>query len=108
LSRAIAQRGRYPALDATQSISRLASAIVSDQDRRLITEAMKLLAVYESSRDLIEVGAYRAGSDATVDRAIELVPQIEQFMAQRPDEVEPRAAALERLRKILQVKGRQA
>jgi flagellum-specific ATP synthase len=106
LSRAIAQRGRYPAVDATQSISRLASAVVSDQERRSIADAMKLLAVYESSRDLIEVGAYRAGTDATIDLAIELVPQIEQFMAQRPDEVEPRAAALERLRKILQAKGR--
>jgi flagellum-specific ATP synthase len=106
LSRAIAQRGRYPALDATQSISRLAASIVTDSDRRLIVDAMKLLAAYESSRDLIEVGAYRAGSDTTLDRAIALLPQLEQFMAQRPDEIEPRAAALERLRKMLQAKGR--
>ena len=102
LTRAIAHRGRYPAIDATQSISRLASAVVPEAEGRLVADAIKLLAVYESSRDLIEVGAYRAGTDATVDRAIKLVPEIERFMAQKPDEVEVRAAAIERLRKLLQ------
>ena len=63
---------------------------------------MRLLAAYETSRDLIEVGAYRAGTNTTVDRAIKLVPQIEKFLAQKPTEVERRAAAMERLRKIVE------
>jgi flagellum-specific ATP synthase len=101
LSRPVAQRGRYPAIDVTQSISRLTSTIVPEADLRTITDAVKALALYESSRDLIEVGAYKPGTNAAVDRAIRLVPQIEQFMAQRPEESEPRAAAMARLRTIL-------
>jgi flagellum-specific ATP synthase len=101
LSRAVAQRARFPAIDVTQSISRLTSAIVPEADRNLIIDAVKTLALYESSRDLIEVGAYRAGTNATIDRAIKLIPELEKFMAQRPDEVEPRQKALERLKNIL-------
>jgi flagellum-specific ATP synthase len=101
LSRAVAQRARFPAIDLTQSISRLTTAIVPESERQLITQAVQLVAQYESSRDLIEVGAYRSGTNATVDRAIRLVPELEKLMAQRPDEVESRAAAMERLRAIL-------
>lgn len=101
LSRTVAQRARFPAIDLTQSISRLTTAIVSEPERQLIAEAVKLVAQYESSRDLIEVGAYRQGTNATVDRAIKLLPEIEKLMAQRPDESESRAAAMERLRTIL-------
>ncbi len=95
-------------MDVTQSVSRLTSALVADSDNRLIVDAVKALAIYESSRDLIEVGAYRAGTNAAVDRAIKLVPQIEDFMAQRPDQVERRGAAVERLRAIVESAGRAA
>ncbi len=101
LSRPVAQRGRYPAIDVTQSISRLTSSVVPETDLRTIADAVKALALYESSRDLIEVGAYKPGTNAAVDRAIKLVPQIEQFMAQRPEESEARSAAMARLRTIL-------
>lgn len=101
LSRSVAQRGRFPAIDVTQSISRLATAIVTEAEGRLMAEAVKLIAQYESSRDLIEVGAYRAGTNAALDRAIKLVPELDKFIAQRPDEVEPRSAAMERLRRLM-------
>jgi flagellum-specific ATP synthase len=101
LSRAIAQRGRYPAIDITQSVSRLASSIVSEGDAQVMADAIQLLAAYETSRDLIEVGAYRAGTNAVVDRAIKLVPEIERFLAQRPGDVAPRGAAMDQLRKLL-------
>jgi len=102
LSRAIAQRGRYPAVDVTQSVSRLASSIVSEPDNRLMSEVTRLLALYETSRDLIEVGAYKPGSNGEIDRALRLVPQFEKFLAQKAAEVERRSAAMERLRKILE------
>ena len=101
LSRSVAQRGRYPAIDVTQSISRLTSSIVADADLRVIGDAVKALALYETSRDLIEVGAYKAGTNSGVDRAIKLVPEIEQFLAQRPQESERRGPAMARLRAIL-------
>jgi flagellum-specific ATP synthase len=101
LSRAVSQRGRFPAIDLPQSISRLTSTIVTEAERQLITEAVMLVAQYEASRDLIEVGAYKAGTNSTLDRAIKIVPQLEKFMAQLPSEVESRAAAMERLRTIV-------
>lgn len=101
LSRALAQRARFPAIDITQSISRLTSSIVSVAERQLINDAVKALALYESSRDLIEVGAYRAGTTPALDRAIKLVPELERFLAQAPDEVEPRHSAMARLQGIL-------
>jgi flagellum-specific ATP synthase len=101
LSRDIAHRGRYPAIDVPRSISRLASSLVNERERAVVADAVKLLATYESSRDLIEVGAYRAGTTPAVDRAIQLVPALEQFLAQRPDETEARAEACARLERLL-------
>jgi flagellum-specific ATP synthase len=101
LSRDIAHRGRYPAIDIPRSISRLASSLVSERERTVVADAVKLLATYETSRDLSVVGAYRAGTTPTVDRAIELVPVLEQFLAQRPEEREALAEACARLEGLL-------
>jgi flagellum-specific ATP synthase len=101
LSRDIAHRGRYPAIDVPRSISRLASSLINERERTAVADAVKLMATYESSRDLIEVGAYRAGTTPSVDRAIQLIPSLEQFLAQRPDETESRAAACLRLESLL-------
>ncbi len=90
-----------PAIDITHSISRLASAIVDEKERASVVDAVKIMATYDSSRDLIEVGAYRAGTTPAVDRAIQLMPEIEQFLAQRPEETEARAAASARLARLL-------
>lgn len=103
LAREVAQRARFPAIDITQSVSRLSSSIVSAAEQELIAEALRLIAQYESSRDLIEVGAYKAGTNVSVDRAIKLVPELEKFMAQKPQERESRASAMQRLRKLLSV-----
>jgi flagellum-specific ATP synthase len=101
LAREVAQRARFPAIDITQSVSRLSSAIVPPAERDLIADALRLIAQYESSRDLIEVGAYKGGTNANLDRALKVVPELEKFMAQKPEEKETRDAAMQRLRKIL-------
>lgn len=105
LSRTVAQRGRYPAIDLTQSVSRLASLVASAEERRHACEALELIALYESARDLIEVGAYRSGTNPRLDRAVQLMPQLEAFLDQTPDQLERRPAALARLRHILESKG---
>ena len=108
LSRAVAQRGRFPAVDILQSISRLASTAASTLEHQCATETIKLLALYESSRDLIDVGAYRAGTNVALDRAVQLAPLLEQFLAQGPEEVAARPAAFLALRQILDTKGRES
>ena len=101
LAREVAQRARFPAIDITQSVSRLSSAIVPTAEREMIADALSLIAQYESSRDLIEVGAYKGGTNANLDRALKIVPELEKFLAQKPEEKETRAAAMQRLRRIL-------
>lgn len=101
LSRDVAHRSRFPAIDITQSVSRLASTVMPDDDQKVVADVVKLLSQYEASRDLIEVGAYQSGANVIVDRAIKLLPDIEKFMAQRPDETEARSVAMARLRKMV-------
>ena len=93
LSREIAHRGRFPAIDVTRSVSRLAATVSSTQEHRSASDALELLALYESSRDLIEVGAYRAGGNRALDRAVRLIPAVEKLLAQKPEEFERREAS---------------
>jgi flagellum-specific ATP synthase len=101
LSRDLAHRNHYPAIDVLHSISRLAPALVSDQVRTAAAELRELLATYRAKEDLITIGAYPPGTDARVDRAIQLVPAIEAFLRQsleeRADADEADAALLELL-----------
>jgi flagellum-specific ATP synthase len=101
LSRSIAQRGRFPAIDIPPSVSRLASVVLDTADAEIIQEASRLLAAYEESRDLIELGAYRAGSNKVTDQALRHYSNLEQFLAQRPAETSNRAEGFKRLAQIL-------
>jgi flagellum-specific ATP synthase len=101
LSRAIAQRARYPAIDVPQSISRLAPKLWSNRERELVAAAVKALATYEQSRDLIEVGAYRAGANVGTDHAIRVYEATEAFLSQPPEERADRAASFDRLAQLL-------
>lgn len=105
LSRSVAQRGRYPAIDLTLSISRLAATVSTPEERRCASEAAELVALYESARDLIEVGAYRVGTNVRLDRAVQLMPQIEAFLAQPPGDLVPRSQGLARLSTLLESRG---
>jgi type III secretion protein N (ATPase) len=89
LDRAIAARGRYPAVDVTVSLSRVMSAIVDKGHREAARRMRDLVALYESKRDLVLLGAYAKGTDKELDRAIDLMPQIESFLRQASDEVVP-------------------
>jgi flagellum-specific ATP synthase len=100
LSRRIAERGRYPAIDVEASISRVMNPMVSPRHRALAQRFRQVAACYEQHRDLITVGAYRRGSDRTVDQAIELQPGLEAFLTQPPEQavgVTESLAALEAL-----------
>jgi type III secretion protein N (ATPase) len=97
LDRAIAARGRYPAVDVTVSLSRVMSSIVDKQHEETARRMRDLVALYESKRDLILLGAYAKGTDKELDRAIELMPRIEQFLRQRHDEVVPLSESIKNM-----------
>lgn len=86
LDRAIAARGRYPAVDVLSSVSRLMDPLVDDAHRAAARRVRALLAAYEQRRDLIALGAYRAGTEPTTDAAVARMGAIEAFLAQGRDE----------------------
>ena len=105
LSRELAQRGQYPAIDVAASLSRVMNDIVPSQHAELARAFRALTTAYESNRDLVLMGAYRPGADATVDRAIEMHDSLSQFLSQRTGDLVPLAGSLEGLRQLLGHEG---
>jgi flagellum-specific ATP synthase len=86
LDRAIAERGRFPAINILRSVSRTMPACNSEKEREIVTAARKSIATYEDMAELIRLGAYKTGSNAEVDHSIILHPLFEKFLTQRKDE----------------------
>lgn len=86
LSRDLAVQGHYPAIDVLQSVSRLMKEIVSAEQKKLATELIATLAAYRKSEDLINIGAYVAGSNPKIDYAIKMIDPINQFLQQSVDD----------------------
>jgi len=101
LDRAIAERGRYPAIDILRSISRTMPQCNTEEENRLVTAARAHLATYENMAELIRLGAYRSGSDAGVDAALRHYPALDAFLAQAKDERAEIDTGYQRLTEIL-------
>lgn len=101
LSRQLAGRGIYPSIDPLLSVSRLLVDLASPEDYALAMDVREIWGEYERVRDLVEVGAYVAGADDRVDRAIELQPQLVAFLKQGLNQASSRNAALDQLRSLL-------
>jgi flagellum-specific ATP synthase len=86
LERSIAERGRYPALSVLKSLSRAMPNCNSEKEQALVAKSRAILSVYEDMAELIRLGAYKTGTNAEVDRAITLYPQLEAFLAQKKEE----------------------
>ncbi|MCR9246669.1 MAG: FliI/YscN family ATPase [bacterium] len=80
LSRKIAERGRFPAIDVLGSVSRLMPKVTSEGHQEAALRVRDLMARYEENRDLVTVGAYRPGADPTLDRAIAKEPAIAELL----------------------------
>ena len=86
LSRAMAHKNHYPAVDVLESISRVMPEVTSPEHRKAAGELRKLIAVYMQNEDLITIGAYVKGSNQECDRAIRLMPEINKFLKQATHE----------------------
>lgn len=82
LSRSLAQRNHYPAVDVLASVSRVMSDIVGDEHKKSANDLRKALAVYRDAEDLINVGAYVKGSNPGIDKAVALNQGINAFLTQ--------------------------
>jgi flagellum-specific ATP synthase len=101
MDRSIAERGRYPAIDVLRSISRTMPACQLPHEREIVSAARQTLAAYANMEELIRIGAYRAGADPLIDRAIALNPALERFLSQDKDEATTLEASFVRLDAIL-------
>ena len=82
LDRAIAERGRYPAIDILRSLSRAMPDCNTAEENAIVLRARQMLANYEDMAEMIRLGAYRVGSDAKTDEAIKYYPALEGFLSQ--------------------------
>ncbi len=97
LSRDLATAGHFPAIEVLGSVSRVRDRLIDAEHRQAANEVQRLLAAYREKEDLIAVGAYQAGSDRTVDAAIEARGGILSFLQQAPDEPSSFTETRERL-----------
>jgi ATP synthase in type III secretion protein N len=101
LSREIAARNQWPAVDVLPSLSRLMSAVADPQHRAAAARLRELMAAYERQRDLILLGAYQRGADALTDEAVARMEAITTFLRQRTDEAAPFAETRARLLQLV-------
>jgi flagellum-specific ATP synthase len=84
LDRAIAEQGRYPAVNPLSSISRLAGKAWSEDERTLVTRLKSMISRFEDTRDIRLLGAYQPGADAELDTAVRQVPLVYEVLMQGP------------------------
>ena len=89
MERAIAERGRYPAINVLKSISRTMPRAADPAYRPAINRARQVMATYSDMEELIRLGAYRAGASAEVDEAIRLHKPLEGFLGQLKEKWPP-------------------
>jgi FliI/YscN family ATPase len=101
LSRDLANRGVYPAVDVLQSVSRVMLDVASPEHHAAAAEIRRLLALHAEVEELVNVGAYQSGASEQTDVAIKAMPLIRAFLSQRVDEASDMPGALEGARKLL-------
>ncbi|MGH6744556.1 flagellar protein export ATPase FliI [Novosphingobium sp.] len=82
ITRQIAERGRYPAIDVLKSVSRTLPHCLGEEENHIRLAARREMATYKDMEEMVRLGAYRAGSSAEVDRAVALAPRIEDLLKQ--------------------------
>lgn len=101
LSRSLAESGHYPAIDIEASISRVMPDIVEAEHMQMARDLRRLYSIYQQNKDLISVGAYRAGSDPRIDRAVAKNAAIMDFLQQGMDESVDLSRSISELAQVL-------
>jgi flagellum-specific ATP synthase len=101
LSRRLATSGHYPSIDVLESLSRVASAVTTKEQRSDATTLRRLLAAHRDVRELVEIGAYAPGSSPDADRALALLPRLNAFLQQAVDEPTPAVETWQQLHALL-------
>lgn len=102
LTRELAARGHHPAIDLLQSTSRLMSSLGDTSQLALARETKRAMAIYEGSRDLIELGAHQRGVNTVLDHAIDIKPGLDAVLSQTPQTRVSRNDAFRALQQALE------
>lgn len=86
LDRKLAHRNHYPAVDVLQSISRCMSQVTDKEHKKAAGKLRNVLATYSEAEDLINIGAYKSGSNPSVDYAVSMIDKVNDFLCQETDE----------------------
>lgn len=101
LNRELATQNHYPAIDVLESVSRLTRDLTTPEQQTLAACAREAMAIYRKNQDLVNIGAYPAGSNAAIDLSIRLRDPLNQFLRQRVDEGVPASESWQRLAGVL-------
>jgi flagellum-specific ATP synthase len=101
LTRELATQNHYPAIDVLASVSRLVRDLTTTEQQELAGRARELMSIHRKNLDLINIGAYPAGSNAVIDRSIQLHEPMSQFLRQGIQEGVPAAESWNRLAQVL-------
>ena len=102
LSRKLVHRNHYPAIDVLQSISRCMSQIAQKEHKQVAGKLKNVMATYSEAEDLINIGAYKKGSNAGIDYAIEKIDAVNEFLMQDVEEKVTMEECLERLKQLFE------
>ncbi|WP_249869785.1 flagellar protein export ATPase FliI [Oceanobacillus saliphilus] len=101
MDRKLAERGQFPAINVQKSISRVMNMVVDPEHKEIAQQIRKLIAVYEENSELINIGAYKRGSNQEIDRAISYYPKIQEFLKQDIYEYKSLEETVELLKNLL-------
>lgn len=101
LDRKLAEQGQFPAINVLKSISRVMNQIVDEDHLSVAQEIRTLLSIYEENSELIQIGAYKRGTDQKIDRAISYYPKIQSFLKQSILEYESFDQSVKQMTKLL-------
>ncbi len=100
LSRQLAHRSHYPAIDVLQSASRVMKAVVSPEHMKMALKIRETIAVYRDAEDLINIGAYKAGANPKIDKAIKYIEPINELLKQSTSDISTMAQCLKIMNSI--------
>lgn len=86
LTRELAHKGQFPAINVLQSISRLQNDLLPADKKAVLKKARFYMSLMQENKDLIDMGAYQSGRNVMLDKALEVVPKIDELLTQTPDE----------------------
>lgn len=102
LTRELAHRGHYPAIDVLQSVSRLSQNLTTDEEQQLIRQVIAMLSLYHQNKDLIDLGAYKPGNNQALDSAVARFDLVQQLLTQGTNESMRIDQLFQRLKDIFQ------